>query len=287
MKKRDVERHHEFEEKIAKQCGIFELGGLLLNDNWNPTVAVEAFELTSEEKECSISALLESNGFTKTIYMDSVFAQKLGIPLFIIAHVQGRPRIHLYEVQTGDRDNELLCVDHNVLTEQEFIQWWQAKKGTVQTKPYRDDFQNRAQTSYFDFLLESHGLKWGGNIDGYILKDCGGVYSIGAIIENRFTTKTALSNYDPNKFYVGYNGGDRNTWLPLMKLKDRLNIPLFLMTYSNRSEEQNQVGITKILGQSEDGLVYMKNQSDETVRPCDNILRDLSEIENWISQNMN
>lgn len=286
MKKRDVERHHEFEEKIAKQCGMFELGGLLLNDNWNPTAAVEAFELTSEEKECTISTLLDSNGFTKAIYMDGVFAQKLGIPLFIFAHVKGSLRIHLYEIQTGDHNNELICVNHNTLTEEEFIRWWREKKGTVQTKPYRDDFQNRAQTSYFDYLLESHGLKWGGNIDGYILKYDGGAYSIGAIIENRFTTKNALSNYDPNKYYVGFNGGDSNTWLPLIKLKDKLNIPLFLMTYSNRPDEQNQVGITQILGQSENGLVYMQNQSGGTIRPCDNILLDLPEINNWITQNM-
>ena len=97
---------------------------------------------------------------------------------------------------------------------------------------------------------------------------------------------TPLSKYDPNTYYKGYNGGDYYTWLPLMNLKDSLDVPLFLMTYSYRDGEQNQVGITRVLGQSKNnGLLYIQNQNGESIRPCDNIFQDLHEIKEWIVRN--
>lgn len=281
MKRRNVEGDHTFAKYVAERYNMFDLGGLLLDDKWNFTAAVEAFELEHLEIGGSISELLASNGYARSVYMGAVFAKNLGVPFFIIAHIENAKNIRIYQVQPDCADNKLQCVKDITLSEMEFIQWWQEKKGTVQTKPYRDDFQRRAEASYFDNLLESHGLKWGGNIDGYIMTLSNDVYNIDAIIENRFTNKKALSEYDPNVYYKS-NGGDYHTWLPLIKLKERLGIPLFLMTYSNRDGEQDYVGITQILGQTENGLLYIKDKSGEVIRPCDNIVQDLPEIEKYI-----
>lgn len=286
MKKRNVEGTHAFAQFVADQCNIFALGGLLLDRNWNFTAAVEAFELEKEEKRSHLTSLLNSNGLTKAIIMDGAFAHQLGIPFFVVTHVIDESHIHVYELCSDYKNNELQCVDKKALSEEEFIQWWQEMKGTVQTKLYGKDFRTRAAKSYFDNLLESHGLKWGGNIDGYLVIDRNDRHNIIAIIENRFTNMTPLSKYDPNTYYKGYNGGDYYTWLPLMNLKDSLDVPLFLMTYSYRDGEQNQVGITRVLGQSKNnGLLYIQNQNGESIRPCDNIFQDLHEIKEWIVRN--
>lgn len=286
MKRRNVEGNHPFAQFVAEQYDIYELGGLLLDKNWNFTAAVEAFDLEPEENRNHLSHLLDSNGFTKALYMDSVFAEKLDIPFYIIAHVKTKSDIHVYEIRPNYRDSKLLCVNKETFSEDGFIKWWQEQKGTVQTKLYRKDFQDRAKKSYFDCLLESHGIKWGGNIDGYLI-DNGNSHNIIAIIENRFTNKTPLSKYDPNTFYSGFNGGDYNTWLPLINLKNRLGVPLFLMTYSHRTGEKKQVGITRILGQSKaHGLLYIHNQNGKVIRPCDNIFQDFTKIKEWIVQNM-
>lgn len=282
MVRRNVEGHHGFSQFVAEQCGIFELGGLLLDRNWNFTAAVEAFELEREESRGSLSCLLDANGFTKAMYMDGVFARKLGVPFYIVAHIKGGSRIHVYALRSDPENGKLRCVDEKTLSEEAFLRWWQEKKGTVQTKGYRNDLQDRAKASYFDYLLESHGLKWGGNIDGFLVEDG----DIVAIVENRFSNKTPLKKYDPNAFFAGYNGGDYNTWLPLINLKDRLGVPLFLMTYSYRDGEQNQVGITRVLGQSKDkGLLYAQDRNGTPIRPCDNVLRNLPDIGQWLARN--
>lgn len=282
MKRRNVEGNHEFAKFVADQCGIYELGGLLLDRNWDFTAAVEAFELTQEESRQSLFSLFDLNGYTEGLYMTGLFAQELDIPFFIFTHVQNKPLIHVYSMYSYCKGKKMLCRDQRSLTEDGFIQWWQEVKGTVQTKPYRSDFIKRAKTSYFDNLLESRGLKWGGNVDGYLIADNYYTSNIIAVIENRFTNKIPLKKYDPNEFYTGYNGSDYYTWLPLIELKDKLEVPLFLMTYSYREGEQNQVGITQILGQSEDGLQYVHNNHGVPVRPCDNIFQNVSDIKNWL-----
>ena len=71
-----------------------------------------------------------------------------------------------------------------------------------------------------------------------------------------------------------------------MNLKDSLDVPLFLMTYSYRDGEQNQVGITRVLGLSKyNGFLYIQIQNLESFRTCDYIFQDLHEIKEWIVRN--
>lgn len=286
MKRRSVEGTHPFAEYIAEYCHIFDLGGLLLDDNGNFTAAVEAFEIEPNEDHRALSVLLDNNGYTDTIYMACIFAEKLGVPFYVFAHIEGNKLINIYHLRSDQNSHQVVCTQRSKLTEDGFIQWWKQKKRTIQTKPYRQQFRQRAETSYFDDLLESHGLKWGGNIDGYLVTLHNNEEDVSAIIENRFTNKVSLSRYDPNNFYTD-GGGDYYTWLPLMILKDRLGVPLFLMTYSNRSEEEGQVGITRILGQDRNGLHYIKDRNNRSIRPCDNLHHNLATIRAWISENLN
>lgn len=279
MKRRNVEGTHEFAEAIAERFNIFELGGLLLDSDWNFTAAVEAFELEAEEAGRSLHDLIVSNGFLEALYMDALFAAKLQIPFYIIAHIQENAYIHIYKIHPDEKTQDLNCEARQRLTEDEFIHWWQEKKGTAQTKPYRSDFQRRAQNSYFDNLLEGYELKWGGNIDGFLVADREGAFEVTAIIENRFTNKAPLAQYDPNNYYK-FNGGDYNTWRPLIQLADSLGVPLLLMTYSNRIGEGRQVGITRIIDQSlEDGLLYVQDSRGKAIRPCKNIFTDVDDIQ--------
>lgn len=284
MERRNVEGEHEFAKAIAERFNLFELGGLLLDANWDYTAVVEAFELTKEEKGHHLSDLMEANGFSEGLYMAGRFAKRLEIPFFLIAHVQEEPHIYIYRVTPDEEAQKLQCQERRTLTEAEFAAWWKEWKGTVQTKPYRSDLQGRVKHSYFDKLLETHKLRWGGNIDGYMAVSQAGAFDIAAIIENRFTNKTELEKYDPNDFFhVKYDGGDFNTWRPLIRLKDKLKIPLFLMTYSNRAGEEQLVGITQVIGLSQkEGLLYMQNPEGKPIRPYNNIFATMDEIQTWL-----
>ncbi len=285
MKRRCVEGKHAFAKAIAERFHIFELGGLLLDANWEFTAVVEAFELSREEKDQRLSLLLEAAGLTKDFYMEGVFARQLGVPFYIMTHAQGGSRIRVYDVHPDVATSALQCDREIKLTEEAFLAWWREKKGTTQTKEYREDFEARAAGSYFDDLLERNGLKWGGNIDGCLAVETGGAPAVAAIIENRFTNKKPLSEYDPNEYYHGYNGSDANTWRPLLDLKSKLGVPLFLMTYSRRAGEETMVGITQVLEQSRaEGLIYIQNSDETPLRPCDHIFGvcDMDQLWSWI-----
>ena len=166
MRRRDVEGSHRFSREVAEACGIYELGGLLLNSQGEFTAAAEAFELERGEvpKGGSFSGLLRREGYERDIRAGCVAARELGVPFFLFAKVRGEPGIHQYEVtaQEGEGEPRLKSVSYRHLGEEEFLQWWREHKQTEQKKTYRRDFQERASDSYFDHLLEGHGLKWGG-----------------------------------------------------------------------------------------------------------------------------
>ena len=284
MKRRSVEGAHLFAQEVAEKCCISDLGGLLLDDRGNFTTAIEALELEPSETGQNLSSLLDANGLTPLFYRNAQFAENLGLPFCILAHIRGTSNIHVYQV-IPEKHGVLTCSSHEILTEAGFLQWWQERKKTKQVKPYRQELTQRAETSYFDNLLERHDLKWGGNIDGYLMGYHSGAFRIRGIIENRFTKKVALSQYDPNAFFR-YGGGDYNTWQPLITLKDSLQVPLFVMTYSKRDGEENQVGITQILGQTrESGLQYVQDEEGNPIRPCDRIFQNPEDIQSWILEN--
>ena len=286
MKRRSVEGTHRFIHQVAEQFGIFDLGGLLLDQDWNFTTAVEAFELEPEEQKFSLPYLLSSQGLEAAMCMDGVLAQKLGVPFYIITHVKHTPEIQIHHWAFDPQIGKLRYLDMHNVSENDFIHWWQTRKKTTQTKLYRKDLQQRARDSYFDNLLVDHGLKWGGNIDGFLVTGNGKDCDVAAIIENRVTNKVPIARYDPNAFFSGYGTGDYNTWLPLVNLKNQLQIPLLLMTYSNRDRELDLTGIAQVLDVSRRGLTYLPDGNGRPIRPCDNILRSFPDIRQWLSQHV-
>lgn len=282
MKRRDVEGAHLFSQEVADACGSCELGGLLMDDQGGFTAAVEAFELSRDEKaerRC-LTDLLRRDGFYHGLCMGCRLARQLGVDTHLFVKVEGEDEIRQYQIVEKEAagGSVLEEVSHSRLTEEAFVEWWAEHKKTKQTKGYRTDFQRRAEDSYFDSLLEFRGLRWGGNIDGFLTNAEGRVT---AIIENRYTKVCPIRRYDPAKHF----GDDINTWRPLILLREQLEVPLLLMTYSRRSGEERIAGLAQVINGPEDTERLLYALDPVTRRPAppfQRIVTSVNEAKRWL-----
>lgn len=275
--RRNTEGSHAFSENIDSTLGIFDMQGLLLNKDGNFTAAIEAFELLEGQHFNNLRT--DAFGNEENLYVRACFAEQVGVPFFVLLHVENEKRIKVFEVYADVSTHKCGCRNQFYLTEPEFIEWWHERKQTVQSKPYRDQFLGRVSKSYFDTLLETNDLKWGGNVDGYFVADSTSNYRVTGIIEKRFSTKKTITQYDPAN-YFRYGGGDYNTWKPLFTLKNILKVPLYLFTYSRVINEDNLVGATILTQLSKDGITYIKDISGKQIKPYSQLCcndRELSE----------
>lgn len=266
MKRRDTEREHEFANRIYENSHMFDLQGLLIGKNSEFTVAIEAFEI--EENE--------SFDFRNTFTIDSLHAKctlasKINVPFYIIVHKENMDIFTFHNIEL--HNDQVVEVSQSAKSTAEFIQWWAENKGTIQTKRY-NEMQGRISDSYIDDVLETNGLKWGGNIDGFIVSK-NDSNRILAIIEKRVTASFNIANYDPANYY-NYRGGDYHTWLPVYNLAQILNVPLFLLTFEEG--DNASVGAAVIKDILPKQLVY------ESPPPNKNIFNNISSLKRWISE---
>lgn len=271
MKRRDSESPHFFAGRVFEELNITDMQGLLIGEDGKFTVALEAFEVEADEA-VKIFGLLSPGEAEKKVEL----ATRVGVPFALVVHREGLEKIFLYYLGWTE-PRRLGILGNESLSEEEFLQWWAQNKQTRQVKNY-NEIRSRMKDSYFDHLLESHGQKWGGNVDGVMYADSR-IPVITGIIEKRITDKMPLASYDPANFF-NYRGGDYHTWLPVYNLARMLNVPLYLFTFQQRND--TQVGITIVASMSKEGIHYIKNSRGGEIRPCDNIFEDFDKMKEWI-----
>ena len=275
MNRRDMEGSHLFSNKIKDDCKIYDLQGLLLDRNKHFTAAVEAFEYSFEDQLKSIVPDLMSK---ESVFAKALFASSVRVDLFIFVHLSKADKIIVYQVKPNLMQRRAVCVSVKTITEAQFIEWWAEHKQTKQTKPYRAEVTSRIRKSYFDGLLEPHGLKWGGNIDGFTV-DMSKTPRVNALIENRFSKYMSVSDYDPRDFFKN-GGGDYHSWLPLFQIKDGINVPLILCTYSKMGNHIIEIGATKLDSLDKDGIKY----DEKFGSPTANVFRDTKSFKQWFDK---
>ena len=271
MERRNAEKQdHEFEQEFVKACNLYDMQGLLIGDD-QFTAAVEAFTLTAGEHIDK----LRTNAFTDEEWLAKLyFADSLNAEFHVFLHREGTASIYDYDITIDGFKNNTIV--RKIMTENEFVVWWRQHKRTIQTKEYRPELRDVIEKSYFDRLLESNGLKWGGNIDGFMLASDENHRPV-IVLENRFTNNRTIKAYDP----LAYYDEDIQTWKPLILLCQILNIPCILCTYSKRENEERIMGMSRLIIQEQEaGRIRFTHK--DGIPPCKNLFTDIDKAKNWL-----
>jgi len=266
MKIRNSEAVHPFIRNLFHELHIFSIQGLTMSAEQSFTACIEAIQYEDGEK----------------IELDSIFpelevkakyflASSLQIPLYFLIFQSGNYFIYVVECSPAPSWKLVLVLD-----ESKFIGWWKSIKSQKQTKPVYEA-SVRISDSIFDNVLKKHNLAWGGNIDGFMFKE----KTFACVIENIFTNKNPLNSPkgEPSA-YFHTKGPNYNTWLPTVKLAEKLKVPLFLFTVQGNNQ-QEKIGFAVIKSLSPDNIHYING-----ISPDKNILEGKEAIINCINSNI-
>ena len=273
---------HEFQKNLYDRINAFDLQGLTMNENRDRfTAGVEYFDLSFEEyqqirKNKSNVYKLDGMLPEKLINAQIVFTAQLGIPLYYIWGYED----NFLLLEARVREDKLRYRNWWINYEQ-LVSFWHKIKQTVQTHPFdKNGAKNRTHKTRIDAILESNGLEWGGNIDGFILKDG----KVGAIIDcisigqasQRMTHGLTDPKADP-ALYFNARGPKYETWLSTIILARTLNVPHLLFTLNKVDMEQEAIGLAGIDKLTRKGINYYQG-----IKPNGNVIRGIDNISNAI-----
>lgn len=269
MKIRSSENSHEFQTVLFQKLNAYYLQGLLMNDNHDFTMAVEAIEYEDSE-------IVTKVPFTQDeLYARYILAKQLGVPFYLVFYHKNE--FTLSEVILEGCRIKLSLVKK--CNEEEFATWWSTYKKTKQTKLLNNGGEARIGETVFDATLRKYGLEWGGNIDGFVLSE--DRTSVAYVIDNISVSKANLKD-DPAQYFNSPNqkhGPRYEGWYGSIKLSSQLNVPQVLITYDKRNPKEEHVGITTFRRLDEKGVYYTDDLSpmDNIKTGIDNIVKEIKD----------
>ena len=251
MKVRTSERFHPFSAELYSALGAYSLQGLMMDADHRWTCALEAIEFEDYEPLCIERVFTE-----KEVLAKQSLAKALGIPLYFVAYYKGQYCIfHVGKSPNG--------IDYKMISafdERGFVDWWKTIKGTTQTKGFNNGADDVVNKTIFDLVLAKYNLSWGGNIDGFIIREGNPICIIDNIFSRVHRIDTPKS--DP-AMYVFKRGPNYNTWYSTVKLACDLQHPHLLFTFDGNST-QKRIGLTTIHHLSSRGIFYADNVAPHT-----------------------
>lgn len=266
MKKRTSEREHELVKNLFKKLNAYKMEDITLDINKNLLCCIEAIEISDTDEITVLD--IEKSDDLKAKYL---LSQKLNIPLYYVIY---SPTKNVFEIYLCT-DNNRLIVNlelQETFNEHEFIEWWKSHKTSIQTKEFVNGGRIRTNQTKIDEIIEKYNLKWGGNLDGFIVNNNNNII---AIIETIYSTKFSIDNEwcDPAKYLNTKHGGPKfESWESTITIAKHLNVPLLVITIdTNNSREE--IGLAAIKYVSKDKVQYV----DDIAPPQRNI-KELSNI---------
>lgn len=304
--RRTSENNNSFENKLMEKLNLYEMQGLLVDAEWNPTVGIEAIQsndidsipekIKNKDFKFSTDILTPVHLNTKRLLGRYVLTQNLQVPLIIILYGKKRNDHYVfvnYEVHLDKKRDKLKICYEKERNEVDFINWWREHKGTIQTKDTANGAKPRIRQTSIDEILEEHGLEWGGNIDAFhpiaYNKDDPTTYNVEYIVDFISVSRDMKKNANPHKWYNDGipKHGPRYEGLKVQStIANILNIP-HIMLYIDKNPDHNEerLGITSIKKISPNEIELTHDpKTDQEIIPGNNIICGLPDIKEEIKR---
>lgn len=283
MKVRSTENNHAFTKKLFNKINAYDIQGLTINHKKTDfLVGLEAIELESNEE---FNFNLLKNAFPiNNIYAKCLICDELKIPFYVLVSKDGL--FDVYDIKRNKsfnivqsfnfatKDSLIIKNEKKDMSETEFLDWWKKVKKTTQNKPFINGAGDRASKTIFDNILAKEGLLWGGNLDGFIIRD----NKIVGIIDN-LSAGSDITKYNPaEKDWF-------SVWILHINsvLAKTLNVPHFIFTIDKYHPDKEIIGLCAV-----DTLYLEKNGKNikyyNNISPDKNIIIGLDNISNEIDK---
>ncbi len=270
-----------FSIEIKKSLGIHEVQGICRDRTGTFTAVVEAIDMECELKDrenpdCDMGKIITP----EEIYAKAVFAERLGVCLSLVLHYteSGEDRVVLREYMPDHVEIKPECRSEQILSGKEFADWWKEKSYGKHRMAYREDVSGRAEESWFDRELEKNDSTWTNGVDGFVTKtDDTGDLSVLSVVVNRISNMCKIKSYDPNRYF----DRDYKEWVGLMKVSEKVGVPIALCTYSRLKKDDHKLGMALVESVSAEGLTYRNGK-----KPTQSIMESAGEVENFLKVNI-
>ena len=270
-----------FSIEIKKSLNIHEVQGICRDKRGQFTSVVEAIDMEDELKDRgSVDVDLGKIITPEEIYAKAVFAERLGVELSVVLHYTeaGEDCVVLRDYIPDHTAVKPDCRDEKILTGQEFAEWWKTKSHGKYRMSYREDVSGQSDESWFDNILEDNDSTWTNGVDGFVTKrDEAGELSVLAVVVNRISNTCKIKSYDPNRYF----GRDYKEWVGLMKVSEKIGVPIALCTYSRLEKQDHLLGMALVDSVSEEGLLYRDGK-----KPAQNMMESAEEVKNYLKVNI-
>lgn len=145
-------------------------------------------------------------------------------------------------------EDRIVTEDKKLLSScKDLAKWMSILKGIQVSKPF---FVPRRLSS-IDECLRRYRVPWPGNLDGFLINPKTGKVEV--VFELRRTRVYSVKNHNLNKyFHLDFHG-----WEALGILRNQLNVPLYILTWSSK---ETIVKIHKLQRITNRGLEYEKTE---------------------------
>lgn len=293
LRRRTSENAHKFEKKLFEQLDLSELQGLLVDENWNATVGLEAIEILDSNYFESLKSTNRSkedkeefcNEFYKVLTKKDIkerylLCDKLNIPFVLIFYCptyEGIKNFRISMVKIND-NGDIKYINKIDYSENDFIKWWQSKKGTIQTKQLRNSAGPRVKRTKIDNILSNYGLMWGGNIDAFKAENS----HIECIIDFISCSRNMNINANPSKWYNSSNpkyGPKYEGFKTQSKVANRLCVPHLIIYLDKSQPDAEIVAISAIKEISPHAITLVNDPVTNSQRiPKDHITEGIENI---------
>jgi len=177
----------------------------------------------------------------------SVLASSLKVPLYLVLWQDNKDKYRILSVSI-ENESRTVSEDKKLLSScKDLAEWMSILKGIQVSKR----FFVPKRLSSIDECLRLYRVPWPGNLDGFLISPKTG--KINVVFELRQTRVYSVKNHNLNNyFHIDFHG-----WEALDILRNQLNVPLYILTWSSK---EILVKFHKLLKVTNEGLEYEKTE---------------------------